>query len=122
MGGHKRAALIERLQAKGDTRALERAQQLHRTLPPRPGGPIALLERNPHLDVVFCAHVGYEGAATWADVWAGDLTKKDLKIRFWRVPAAEIPREKDKAEEWLFQQWREMDRWILAQDGGARGA
>ncbi len=111
-GGHKRARLIERLAERGDTRQLERARQLERTLPPRPGGPLALLVRNPHLDVVFCAHVGYEGAADWGEVWRGALAHRALKIRFWRVPAAEIPREPEAADAWLYAQWREMDRWI----------
>lgn len=111
-GGHKREKLLERLAEKGDTLTLERARALRRTLPPRPGGPVALIERNPNLDVVFCAHVGYEGAADWGEVWRGALAHRDLKIRFWRVPAAEIPREHAEAERWLFEQWLAMDRWI----------
>ena len=30
-------------------------------LPPRLTGPLALLERAPDLDVVFCGHVGFDG-------------------------------------------------------------
>ncbi len=110
-GAQKRARLLERLSEKGDTLALSRARALERTLPPRPGA-LALLERNPHLDVVFLAHVGYEGAADWGEVWRGALAHKDLKIRFWRVPASEIPRGPGEVERWLHDQWLNMDRWI----------
>lgn len=114
-GAHKRARLIERLRQKGDALALERAERLRRVLPPRPGGPLALLERNPHLDVVFCAHVGYEGAADWGEIWRGELAHKPLTIRFWRVRASEIPREHAAADAWLYDQWAKMDRWIQSQ-------
>jgi 1-acyl-sn-glycerol-3-phosphate acyltransferase len=108
----KRERLILRLREKGQEEALARATALRRTLPLRPGGPLALLQRNPHLDLVICTHVGFEGAAGWAEVGRGELAHKALKIRFWRFPAADIPRDPVAAEAWISEQWLAADRWI----------
>ena len=32
--------------------------------------------------------------------------------RYWRIPAAEVPREKDELIDWLFGWWATIDDWI----------
>jgi hypothetical protein len=35
-----------------------------------------------------------------------------LKARWWRVPAAEVPEGREAQEDWLFEWWARIDRWI----------
>jgi 1-acyl-sn-glycerol-3-phosphate acyltransferase len=108
----KQARILERLGDQLDPVRLQRARRLRHLLPPRLGGPIGLLERNPGADVVFCTHVGYEGAATFADLIHGRAIGRRIQVEFRRVPFAEIPTEREAIVDWLFAQWAELDSWI----------
>ena len=108
----KRERIMERLGDQLDPVRLQRARRLRHLLPPRLGGPIALLERNPGADVVFCTHVGYEGAATFADLIHGRAIGRRIQVEFRRVPFADIPTEREAIVDWLFAQWAELDAWI----------
>lgn len=110
----KRARILERLRERGSEDLLARAETLRHVLPPRLGGPLGLLERNPEADVVFCAHTGFEGAGTLLDLWRGSLVHQVIRVRLWRVPRARIPRSHDARAEWLLDQWRRVDEWIHA--------
>lgn len=79
-------------------------------LPPRLGGPLALLERG--LDVVFLDQTGFEGSASFASFWRGGLIGTTIAARLRRVPAAEVPGE--GRDRWLFQQWQAADAWVEA--------
>ena len=103
----------ERLRREGPAHLLESAAALRWVLPPRIAGPLAVLESAPEADVVFLEHTGLEGAATFAQVWRGDLVARTLRVRLRRVPASDVP-IRDR-ERWLFEQWGEVDRWIEAQ-------
>jgi hypothetical protein len=35
-----------------------------------------------------------------------------VRLKFWRFPAAEVPRERDKLIEWLYERWQELDDWV----------
>ncbi|MAC29776.1 MAG: hypothetical protein CMH59_25405, partial [Myxococcales bacterium] len=111
----KRARVLRRLEEKGSPH-LAAARALRHTLPPRLGGLAALLDANPRADVVFCAHVGLEGFATFADLLSGEVVGRTLAVRFWRVPARAIPEEREARLRWLYDQWAEVDRFV-----GARG-
>jgi 1-acyl-sn-glycerol-3-phosphate acyltransferase len=118
----KRARVIERFRAAGDSERALRAERLHTVLPPRLGGPLALLDAAPEADVVFCAHTGLEGAATLADLWRGDLIGRTVCVRFWRVPRGEIPAERAARGAWLEAWWERMDAWIGShREPGQRG-
>ena len=65
---------------------------MRRVLPPRPGGVAAALTAAPHADVVFVAHTGLEHLSTVRDLWRGLPMDKTLHLRWWFVPAAEVPR------------------------------
>ncbi|HYH60794.1 MAG TPA: 1-acyl-sn-glycerol-3-phosphate acyltransferase [Solirubrobacterales bacterium] len=88
------------------------AEQLEHLLPPRLGGPLALVDEAPDVDVVFCGHVGFDGFQYISDVWAGELVGSVIGIKFWRVPAAEIPKDEAGRAEWLYRNWLEVDAWI----------
>ena len=116
-GPAKRARVLERLRATGDAERARRAEGLRHVLPPRRGGPLALLDAAPEADAVFCAHTGLEGAATLADLFRGELVGRDVHVRFWRVPRGEIPGAPDARGSWLDAWWERIDAWIAAKLG-----
>jgi 1-acyl-sn-glycerol-3-phosphate acyltransferase len=88
------------------------ADRLVHLLPPRLGGPLALVEEARGVDVVFCGHVGFDGFQFVSDVWAGGLVGSVIGVKLWRVPAAEIPADEEGRAEWLYRNWLVMDEWI----------
>ena len=115
----KRERILARVQGALPPRLIAIAEQLQHTLPPRLGGALGLLERAPGVDVVFCAHSGFEGSASLASMLAGALVGAQVRVAFWRVPAAQIPSERSARAEWLYQHWRRIDEWIGAGDVAA---
>ena len=75
-------------------------------------GPIALLEEATGADVVFCGHAGFDGYAHISDIWSGRLVGKTIHIRFWRHPAAEVPRDEEGLVAWLYERWHVLDDWV----------
>ncbi|MEE4299177.1 MAG: lysophospholipid acyltransferase family protein [Pseudomonadales bacterium] len=108
----KRDALLERLREKGDGALLARAERWRHVLPPRPGGMLALLEANPGRDLLFCAHTGFEGSANFASLFNGSWLDTTVRMRFWRVPFAELPKAADAGREFLFDAWDRMNREV----------
>jgi 1-acyl-sn-glycerol-3-phosphate acyltransferase len=88
------------------------ADRLEHLLPPRLGGPLALIDEARDVDVVFFGHVGFDGFQFISDVWAGGLVRSVIGVKLWRVPAAEIPADEEGRVEWLYRNWLEMDDWI----------
>lgn len=110
----KLARAVDKLAATAEPELLERARRMRHVLPPRPGGPLALLDRTPPLDVVFVAHRGLEGATSLADLWRGALVGSRLRVRLERVPAAAIPAGDAARLRWLYDRWLDVDAWIDA--------
>jgi 1-acyl-sn-glycerol-3-phosphate acyltransferase len=108
----RRARAIQRLRDRGLRSAVRRAEGMRRVLPPRPGGVVAALTAAPHADVVFVAHTGLEHLSTLRDVWRGLPMDKTLHLRWWFVPAAEVPRAESQLTDWLFRWWETIDAWI----------
>jgi 1-acyl-sn-glycerol-3-phosphate acyltransferase len=108
----KLARAIDKLATTADAELVERARRMRHVLPPRPGGPLALLDRDPPLDVVFVAHRGLEGATSLADLWRGALVGSRLRVRLQRVPAADIPAGDAARLRWLYDRWLDVDAWI----------
>ena len=88
------------------------AARLRHVLPPRLGGPLALLEESRGADVVVCGHVGLDGFEYIRDIWAGGLVGTTVRVRFWRYPAAEVPSGEDARIAWLYQRWQVLDDWV----------
>jgi 1-acyl-sn-glycerol-3-phosphate acyltransferase len=88
------------------------ANRLHNLLPPRLGGPLALLGRAKGVDVVFCGHVGFDGFQYISDIWAGGLVGRTIRVRFWRCPADSIPADEAARTRWLYEGWQRVDDWI----------
>jgi len=90
-------------------------------LPPRLGGTLAMLSANPGKDVVFCAHVGFEGSSHFSNLINGSWLGARVRIGFWRVRFAELPGDAEGLRRFLFEQWDRMHRWVEAhqQRGGS---
>lgn len=73
-----------------------------------------MLEHSPGANAVFCAHVGFEGAGDRKDLWNDRLVDPWIRVRFWRVPRAEIPRNRGDRIDWLFDPWARVDDDPLA--------
>jgi 1-acyl-sn-glycerol-3-phosphate acyltransferase len=110
----RRTRAIQRLRDRGLRSAVRRAEAMRRVLPPRPGGVVAALTAAPHADVVFVAHTGLEHLSSVRDLWRGLPMDKTLHLRWWFVPAAEVPRDEAQLTDWLYRWWGTIDEWITA--------
>ncbi len=110
----KRQLILARYRERGDAAALARAERWPNLLPPRLGGALALLTSNPGRDLLFVAHTGFEGSARFSDLINGAWAHSKVRLRFWRVPFAQIPTDAEALREFLFQQWDRMSREVTA--------
>ena len=108
----KRKRVLDALEQKSDPELVEYARSLHSVLPPRPGGALGILESAPNLDVIVCAHTGFEGAASLLEVWKGALIDRVIRVHFRRVRRADIPTTREAQTEWLREEWRRVDAWV----------
>jgi 1-acyl-sn-glycerol-3-phosphate acyltransferase len=95
------------------------AERLRHVLPPRLGGPLALLDEARGADVVLCAHLGLDGFETVRDIWGGGLVGTTVRMRFWRFAAAEVPEGEEARTAWLYERWQQVDDWIADRRGDA---
>jgi 1-acyl-sn-glycerol-3-phosphate acyltransferase len=108
----KLAAARAKLVEQGHDSLAHLASGYRNVLPPKLGGPLALLEAAPGVDVVFLEHSGFEGARSFDRFIKGDLIGRTIHARFRRISARDIPNE--RRAEWLFEQWRECDRFVTS--------
>lgn len=106
---------VRRLKEKGLAEEAERAEAMDHLLPPRPGGAIAAIEACPTADVIFVAHTGLDNLITIGDVWRKLPVSARITAKWWRVPADEVPRDRDAQIKWLYDQWELIDAWIADQ-------
>ncbi|MQA36103.1 1-acyl-sn-glycerol-3-phosphate acyltransferase [Modestobacter roseus] len=110
----RRTRAIARLRDRGLLSAVRRAEGLQGLLPPRPAGVAAALGAAPHADVVFVAHTGLEHVHTVGDLWRTLPTDKTLHLRWWFVPAADVPRDQTQQTDWLYGWWATIDAWVTS--------
>lgn len=110
----RRRLAIRRLEEKGLTTEAARARGLDHLLPPRPNGAIAAIEACPAADVIFVAHTGLDDLITVGDVWRRLPLSARITAKWWRVPAADVPPDRESRIRWLFDQWETIDAWIAA--------
>ena len=111
----KKLARAKEVIAEKQPHLVPLAAPLRHVLPPRLGGPLALLDEARGVDVVFCAHVGLDGLEYISDIWRGGLVGTRIRAKLWRVPAAEVPEGDEARTAWLYEQWHEIDAWVGAQ-------
>ncbi|MFC6006190.1 1-acyl-sn-glycerol-3-phosphate acyltransferase [Angustibacter luteus] len=108
----RQARAIARLREKGLIDAAERAQRLRHVLPPHPGGVSAALRAAPDADVVWVAHTGTDHLMSVADVWRALPLDQTIRMRWWQVPADEVPESDADRLVWLQDWWVRIDDWI----------
>lgn len=84
------------------------AQRWTHILPPRYGGILAILQANPQLDLLFCAHIGFEGSADFYSLINGSWVNSTIKVHFWRVPFSDIPTDLEGQRNFVVQSWGQM--------------
>jgi Acyltransferase len=109
---------VDRLRRQGDDNLAERAVAMPNVLAPRSGGVLAAIGACPSADVIFVAHTGLDRLVSVRDVWRGLSGDMVMRARWWRVPAAEVPRAAghDAQVSWLYDNWRRIDAWITAEN------
>lgn len=107
-----RTRAIDSLRRKGFNRYADKAEKLIRVLPPRHNGVLAAVNAAPEADVVFVAHTVLEDVGPVGELWRRIPFERPVTARYWRVPAAEVPREQDALIEWLYSWWARIDEWI----------
>ncbi|MEU4407285.1 1-acyl-sn-glycerol-3-phosphate acyltransferase [Streptosporangium sp. NPDC023963] len=110
----RRWRAILRLEQKGLSEEAARARRLEHLMAPHPNGAIAAIEACPEADVVFVAHTGLDDLVTFGDIWTRLPLSARIKAKWWRVQAADVPRDREAQIRWLFDQWEEIDAWITA--------
>ena len=108
----RRRRALERVAATGDTERLARVRALRHLLPPRSGGPLALLDAARGVDVVFGVHAGFDGVTKLGDVLSGALVGRRVELAFWRVPGDDVPADPVARLPWLDARWAELDAWV----------
>jgi len=105
---------IRRLERQGRADLAARARDMPHLLAPRPGGALAALAACPSADVIFVGHAGLDQLASVADVWRSLPMDHVVEARWWRVPAAGVPRtaDHDAQVRWLYDWWARIDAWI----------
>lgn len=109
---HRAIRRLARLRRWGEA---AEASRMANVMPPRPGGVVAAITAAPTADVVFVAHVGLDHMATARDVWGRVPLTRPVHVKWWRIAAADVPRDRDVQVHWLYEQWRRADAWITAQ-------
>ena len=118
----RRTRAIQRLRDRGLLAAVRRAETMRHLLPPRPGGVVAALQSAPHADVVLVAHTGLEHLSTVRDLWRSLPMDKTLHLRWWFIPAADVPRDESRLTDWLYHWWETIDAWITTTSSAAQRA
>lgn len=107
-----RLRAIDYLRGKGHLRSAERAEKMTYVLPPRHNGVMAAMESARDADIVLVAHSVLEDVGSFKELWSRIPLEHPIHARYWRIPPAEVPRDRDEVIEWLFGWWERIDAWI----------
>jgi 1-acyl-sn-glycerol-3-phosphate acyltransferase len=116
-------AKLAKLKARtdiGDPELRACIARLRHLLPPRTGGPVAVMMQAPQAAVVVCGHVGLDGLYDLRQLWTGELVGTTVRVRFWRHEPAELPSSREELATWLYERWLELDEWIAAEHEARR--
>ena len=104
---------ISKLEEIGKKEFADKASAMPHVLPPRPAGAIAALRARDDVTVVFVGHVGLEDLYSLKQIWANVPLGRKVQAAYWSVPADQIPTESDAILSWLFDQWAQVEAWIV---------
>lgn len=108
----KRDRILKTLKQNSDQDALNRAESWTELLPIRPAGALALLQGAPNKDLLFLAHTGFEGSASFASLFNGSWLDTTVRLRFWRIKRANIPSDETGRRTLLSDQWNVMQQAV----------
>ena len=108
----RRQRQIDKLRRLGLERMARRAERMENVIAPRPGGLLAALDAAPDADVMLVAHTGLDHLTGVRDLWRELPMDKQIIMRWWRVPRAEIPEGREERIDWLFDWWERIDTWV----------
>ncbi|MBP9111701.1 MAG: 1-acyl-sn-glycerol-3-phosphate acyltransferase [Polyangiaceae bacterium] len=106
----KRDRAVRKLRENKQDTLARIAEGFRHVLPPKLGGPLALFENAPGIDLLLAEHTGFEGAASIGSFWGGELIGRTIHVRVRRFRSEEIPAS--GRDLWLYERWAEMDAWI----------
>lgn len=117
----RRSRAIERLRGLGHADEAAKAERMRNLMAPKPGGTLAAMAAAPDADVLLVAHEGLEDLTGVADLWRGLPMDDVVEARWWLVPSADLPRDRDvdTQVDWLFDWWGTLDTWV-AQERATR--
>jgi Acyltransferase len=118
---YRRRRAIDRLRRRGRPDLAARAAAMPNVLPPHVTGALAAIAACPQADVIFVAHTGLDRLVSVRDVWRSLRADMEIRARWWRVPAANVPRSvsRDTQVTWLYDWWQRIDAWITAENSGS---
>jgi 1-acyl-sn-glycerol-3-phosphate acyltransferase len=118
---HRYRLALNKLRARGRRRAAARAAANPHVLPPQPAGVLACLAARPGIEIVVVAHTGLDDLVSAAQMWrAVPVTGRPMVMRWWHMPASELPSGATLQQEWLEVQWAIVDSWIDARKAARR--
>jgi 1-acyl-sn-glycerol-3-phosphate acyltransferase len=113
---NRRRRIIDKLRHLGRVDLARRAEDLEHVLLPRSAGILAALDGAPRADLLVVGHTGLEELNSVGDIWRGLPMDQVISVRTWRIARSDIP-DGDAREQWLYDQWQEMDVWIAETRG-----
>jgi 1-acyl-sn-glycerol-3-phosphate acyltransferase len=99
------------------------ASTLRHVLPPRLGGPLAVMDEAREASIVICGHVGLDGFEYLSDIYSGALVGTTIRVKFWRHGPDDVPEDEAARVQWLYERWQVLDDWVdeqRADDARAR--
>lgn len=91
---------------------------LAHTLPPKPGGLLALMRGAPHADIVFIGHIGFAAFGSLRDISANVPFNDPVRVRMCRVPRSSLGTDPHKQMIEIDRHWQKLDDWIEHQISG----
>ena len=116
-----RERVLASLERRGEHELLAFARSLHHTLPPVPGGVLALLDRNDQADVLIFAHAGLDRYERVARLLDGSAIGTTVRVKLWRISRGDIPVGTAARTAWLLDWWKRVDDWIGSAEAPADG-
>jgi len=90
----------------------EHTQRMNYMLPLRTAGAIAVMNKAKDAHMVFLGHEGFDKARTFRNLWGGVLVGQKIRVKLWFVDRSEVPEDSAAMEQWLFEQWEQVDHWV----------
>lgn len=108
----KRARIRASLERKGEHAAVALTDELEALLPPKPAGVLTLRRACPDATPMILAHRGLDGVSSFAGLRARLPLNEPIVVRWW--PTAPPPVGSDAEHQWLADEWRRLDAWIVS--------